>query len=228
VEIIPGIEVSAEYDSRGTMHILGYFVDPENDEIFAMLQEFRDGRDARNPKIVKKLNELGLAIEYQEVLKEAAGQSVGRPHIARVLVNKGYVKNTKEAFDKYLAKGAPAYFDRVRFYPEKIIQVIHTAGGLAFLAHPKQLGLSNKEQLDRLIAQLVSYGLDGIEVYSSCQSKKDNKQYLALARKYDLLVSGGSDFHGLTKEHVDMGFMGDGVSLDYSIVEKMKERLNKN
>lgn len=225
IEVIPGIEVSAEYDSRGTMHILGYYIDPDNDELYAMLKDFRDGRDTRNPQIVARLNELGLAIEYKEVLKEGAGQSIGRPHIARVLLKKGYVRSTKEAFDRYLAKGAPAYFDRVRFFPEKIISVIHAAGGLAFLAHPKQLGIKNTPELERLVSQLITYGLDGIEVYSSCHQPKNIKTYLDIAKKYDLLVSGGSDFHGGTKEYVDMGCIGDAVELEYALVEKMKARL---
>jgi len=120
-----------------------------------------------------------------------------------------------------------AYFDRVRFYPEKIISVIHAAGGLAFLAHPKQLGIKNKGELEKLIAELIQYGLDGIEVYSSCHSAKESQKYLDIAKKYDLLVSGGSDFHGLLKEHIDMGYMGNAVQLDYAIVERMKERLKK-
>jgi 3',5'-nucleoside bisphosphate phosphatase len=225
IEVIPGIEVSAEYDARGTMHILGYYIDPENDEIYDMLQDFRDGRDERNPKIIARLNELGLKIEYKDILKESAGQSVGRPHIARVLVNKGYVKDTKEAFDVYLAKGALAYFDRVRFSPEKIISVIHASGGLAFLAHPKQLGIKNRAELETLIEQLIVYGLDGIEVYSSCHMPKNIKLYLDLAKKYDLLISGGSDFHGGTKGYIDMGSIGDAIQLEYAIVEQMKARL---
>jgi predicted metal-dependent phosphoesterase TrpH len=227
IEVIPGTEVSAEYDSRGTMHILGYYIDPTNDEIYIMLQQFRDGRDERNPKIIERLNELGVNIDYSDVLKEAAGQSVGRPHIARVMLNKGYVSSTKEAFDRYLAKGAPAYFDRVRFYPERIISVIHAAGGLAFLAHPKQLGIKKKDELEKLLIELMQYGLDGIEVYSSCHSAKDIAIYLELARKYDLLISGGSDFHGLLKDHIDMGCVGGDGQLDYAMVEKMKQRLKK-
>lgn len=227
IEVIPGIEVSADYPGNGTMHILGYFIDPDNDEIYNMLKKFRDGRDERNPKIIEKLNELGLKIEYSEILKEAAGQSVGRPHIARVMLNKGYIKNTKEAFTKYLAKGAPAYFDRVRFSPEEIISVIHAAGGLAFLAHPKQLGNLNSRELEKLIAELIVKGLDGIEVYSSCQNKKDVKIYKSLAEKFNLLISGGSDFHGITKEYIEMGFLGEGVTLEYSVITAMKNRLKK-
>jgi len=225
IEIISGIEVSAEYEGRGTMHILGYFIDPENDDIFDMLKKFREGRDERNPKIVEKLNELGVKIEYTDVLKEAAGQSVGRPHIARVMLQKGYIRNTREAFDKYLAKGAPAYYDRVRFYPEKIISVIHAAGGLAFLAHPKQLGIMNVRELEALVQKLISQGLDGIEVYSSCQNKKEVKIYRTIAEKFDLLVSGGSDFHGITKEHIEMGYIGEGASLDYSVIDAMRARI---
>ena len=225
IEVISGVEVSADF-TEGTMHILGYGVDPDNDELYEMLQEFRRGRDERNPQIVEKLRELGIDIAYEEVLREAGGVAVGRPHIAQVLLKKKAVKTMKEAFDKYLAKGAPAYFDRIRFSSLKIISAIHNAGGLAFLAHPKQLRIDNKNNLDKLVQKLIDEGLDGIEVYSSCHSKEERKQYLKIAEKYDLLISGGSDYHGIDKDYINMGFVGDGIELDYSVVEKMKARLN--
>mgnify|MGYP006286122701 FL=1 len=227
VEMIPGIEVSAEYESRGTMHILGYFIDHTNEDMNKMLRRFREGRDERNPKIVSRLNELGLDIEYKDVLKEAAGQTVGRPHIAQVLVDKGYVRNSKEAFTKYLAKGSPAYFDRIRFYPDTIIDIIHKAGGLAFLAHPKQLAISDDTRLEELVRSLISFGLDGIEVYSSCHNKKERALYERIAEQYDLLISGGSDFHGVTKEHIELGYIGNGIEMKDRVVTKMKERLSR-
>ena len=227
VEMIPGIEVSAEYESRGTMHILGYFIDHTNEDMNKMLRRFREGRDERNPKIVSRLNELGLDIEYKDVLKEAAGQTVGRPHIAQVLVDKGYVRNSKEAFTKYLEKGSAAYFDRIRFYPDTIIDIIHKAGGLAFLAHPKQLAISDDTRLEELVRSLISFGLDGIEVYSSCHNKKERALYERIAEQYDLLISGGSDFHGVTKEHIELGYIGNGIEMKDRVVTKMKERLSR-
>ena len=224
VEVISGVEVSADF-SRGTMHILGYFIDPENDALYQMLGAFRKGRDERNPVIVEKLKALGIEIEYQEVLKEAGGVSVGRPHIAKVLLRKGVINTLQEAFNKYLAKGAPAYVDRTRFSSEEIINVIHEAGGLAFLAHPKQLKREDKRELIAVIDQLIAEGIDGIEVYSSCHTKKETKLYRKIAEEKNLLISGGSDFHGVVKKNINLGFIGPGINLDPGIVEEMKKRL---
>ncbi len=223
LEVLPGIEVSAQYE-KGTMHILGYFIDYRNDGLFNMLLRFREGREERNPKIIKKLNDLGIDINYEEVLKEAAGQSVGRPHIAKVLYDKGYVSNVKEAFYLYLAKGAPAYCDRFRFGADIIIKNIHGAGGLSFLAHPKQLNCKSEEELGNVVRELVESGLDGIEVYSSSHKSSDEALYKKISEKYGLLVSGGSDFHGLNKYGVELAVYGSDV-VKYELVEKMKERL---
>jgi len=221
-EAFAGVEVSADF-SGGTMHLLGYFVDPDNDELFDMLDRFRGARNERNPKIIEKLNTLGCAITFEDVVREAAGSSVGRPHIARVMVRKGLVQNMEEAFQKYLAKGAPAYVNRERFPAQKIIQVIHRAGGLAFLAHPKQLNLSIPD-LHVLVGQLVADGLEGIEVYSSGHTREEMETYSVIAKEYNVLMSGGSDFHGSNKPDIDMGFVGEGIELDTNMVEKMKQQ----
>ncbi len=224
VEVIPGIEVSADF-SGGTMHILGYFINPDDEGLYEMLRNFRSGREERNPKIIEKLNQLGVDISYAEVLKVAGSSIVGRPHIARVLIEKGYAKNHREAFDLYLAKGAKAYCDRVRAEAKTIIGKIHGAGGVAVLAHPKQLNAPNSEALETIVVELIEYGLDGIEVYSSCQNKKESAEYLKVAEKLNLIVTGGSDFHGGNKTNITMGTLGKGVELGYSVVEEMKARL---
>ena len=224
LEVIAGVEVSADF-TGGTMHILGYFVDPDDDGLFDMVSQFRAGRDERNPKIIEKLNALGADIAYEDVLREAGGLSVGRPHIARVLVKKGFVKSMEEAFRKYLAKGAPAYVNRVRFSSAKIISVIKQAGGLAFLAHPKQLRIGEIQQLQTLVEELIAEGLDGIEVYSSCHSKEETEAYKHIAHTYNLLISGGSDYHGASKPEVGLGYIGEGIELDRSLVDEMKKRL---
>ncbi|MBU1862447.1 MAG: PHP domain-containing protein [Candidatus Omnitrophica bacterium] len=223
-DVLAGVEVSAEFSS-GTMHIVGYFVDPDNTDLCDMLNRFTAGRSERNPQIIEKLNALGVSITYDEVLKEANGASVGRPHIANVMVQKGAVRSMKEAFDKYLAKGAPAYVNRTRASSEKIIAVIKKAGGVSFLAHPRQLGVGKKKELERIVARLADEGLDGIEAYSSSHTREDVHRYEGLAQKYQLLLSGGSDFHGLGKEHIVLGFVGAGVTLSYDIIKKMKERI---
>jgi 3',5'-nucleoside bisphosphate phosphatase len=224
LEVITGVEVSAEYEP-GTLHILGYFFDRENTELYEMLERFKNARDDRNPQIVQKLNELGIPLEYEDVLREASGIAVGRPHIARAMLKKGFVQSMGEAFDKYLSKGKPAYVNRDRLSAEEIIMVLQRSGGLAVLAHPFELKLENMDELDKLVGELITKGLQGIEVYSSCHSLEKIKDYEQLADKYNLLRTGGSDYHGDNKPKVDIGFVGEGIELSYEIVERMKDRI---
>lgn len=238
VETISGVEVSAEF-ARGTMHIVGLFVDPKHQAFRAFLKKLADGRKVRNPQIVAKLNELGMAITMDEVETEAGvkdngpgggaiDKSIGRPHIAAVLIKKGYVRTKQEAFDKYLAKGASAYFPRFVASPQDSIEQIRSAGGLAVLAHPPYLKAENDEDLDRIIKDLKDKGLDGIEVWYGTHTPQQTAQCLALAQKYDLIASGGSDFHGEPARGcgtVDLGLGINGpLSIPYAVVEKMKER----
>ena len=138
VEVIPGVELSAEFPN-GTMHILGFFVDPSDPIFLQRLATLQEARSQRNPKIVKKLQDLGVKIAYEEVVAASGGGQVGRPHFAQVLMEKGYVKTIGEAFEKYLRNGGPAYVEKERFSPEGSIALIHEAGGVAVLAHPLYL-----------------------------------------------------------------------------------------
>jgi predicted metal-dependent phosphoesterase TrpH len=139
VEVVPGVEISAQYPP-GTMHILGYYIHASNPELLGALKKLQQARAARNPKIIERLQALGLEITINEVLDLSAGQ-VGRPHIARALVNKGYVSSIDEAFSRYLKKGAVAYAEKFRFPPAEAIGIIRRAGGIAVLAHPFTLGM---------------------------------------------------------------------------------------
>jgi predicted metal-dependent phosphoesterase TrpH len=130
------------------------------------------------------------------------------------------------SFDKYLAKGRPAYFNRKRLSSRESIDVIHQAGGLAVLAHPKELRTSNYEETDEIVKRLVYEGLEGLEVYSSAHDKKDAREYLKMARRHRLFVTGGSDFHGDKKSSIELGILGD-RRLDDSVVREMKERLRR-
>ncbi len=208
IDFLPGIEISAEFPPPGTLHILGYGIDPESAVLKEMTDSLLAGRDARNPKIVAKLNQLGITISMNEVEAEAGGDVIGRPHIAAVLVKKGYVSSVKQAFDQYLAQGAAAYFDKERLTPRRAIDLIHQSGGLAVLAHPIQLRLENDAQLHRVIKDLVDVGLDGIEVIHSDHNEDLIKKYSDIARQYNLLPTGGSDFHGLNKSDICIGFAG--------------------
>ncbi|MDD5085720.1 MAG: PHP domain-containing protein [Candidatus Omnitrophica bacterium] len=224
LEVIEGVELSVEF-SPGTMHILGYFVNSVSPELTKSLDFVQRARRERNPKIVEKLRKLGLDISYEEVLKEAGGGQVGRPHFAGVLVKKGYVRDKGEAFARYLAKGRAAYVDKGRFAPREAAEIIHNSGGLVVLAHPSQLHIPTKENLRKLIDELVGYGLDGIEVYSSCHTRKEARLYAELAEEYKLFVAAGSDFHGDNSPGIKLGNVGPGVKVDYELVSLMKEAM---
>src|SRR5882672_7284844 len=164
IDFLPGIEISAEYPYPGTMHILGYGIDPSSPTLADLTATLIAGRDNRNPKIVKRLQELGVAITMEEVENEAGGAVVGRPHIAAILHRKGYVTSIKAAFNKYLAPGGSAYFDKERLSPRRALEMIIDSGGLPVLAHPIQLRCENDAKLEFVVKELIDLGLAGIEV----------------------------------------------------------------
>ena len=205
IDFLPGIEISAEYPAPGTMHILGYGVDPTNPALAKLTETLLAGRDNRNPRIVEKLNELGVHVTMQEWEDEAGGKVLGRPHLAAVLLRQGYVSSIKQAFDKYIGQGAPAYFDKERLTPKRALEMIHDAGGIAVMAHPVQLRTENDAQLERVLKDLVDNGLAGIEVVHSDHDQALFEKYCRLADKYRLVRTGGSDFHGSNKKDIDLG-----------------------
>ena len=176
--------------------------------------------------IIEKLRVLGIDISLEEVERESGGDQVGRPHFARVLVEKGYVKDFEEAFNKYLTKGAPAYVDKRKLTSRGAIEMIEEAGGVASLAHPKLLKLdSMPERFEETLEQLRSEGLKGLEVYSSCQSKTEAARYKKTAERLGLLITGGSDFHGANRPQASLGWMGDEAFIPYGTIDQMKKLL---
>jgi predicted metal-dependent phosphoesterase TrpH len=195
LELVPGIELSAEVD-RGQCHLLGYLIDPDNEPLLARLQYVVNMRNNRNEQIVGRMRrELGFDITLEEVEEQAGGEIVARPHFARVMVNKGYVSTMQEAFDVYLGKGGRAYIERIRLSPAEAIALIHGAGGVAVLAHPNNLKRSEADT-EAEVASLVSWGLDGIEARYNRHTSEDTARYLALAERFGILTTGGSDYHG--------------------------------
>ncbi len=221
IEVIPGVEISSRYGD-GELHILGYFLDWKDAELNRRLANLRHSRHDRNPRIIEKLNELGLAVTYEEVRALAGTESVGRPHIARVLMNKGYVASVKEAFDRYLAEGAAAYVPRTLPAPAEAIAWIRAAHGVAVLAHPTWIKES-AEGLYRLCDMLKGEGLGGIEVYYSTHTAQQTAEYLNIARRLDLLVTGGSDFHGVTKPDIDVGVGRGGLKVSEKLLGPLKK-----
>ncbi len=214
IDFLPGIEVSSEYPHPGTMHILGYGVDPNSQSLLKLTTQLIEGRDSRNPKIIARLRELGVAITMEEVELEAKSaeaekqgtrKPVGRPHIAAILLRKGYVSSMKQAFDKYLAPGGSAYFDKERLTPRRALEMIHESGGRPVLAHPVQLRTENDGQLERVIKDLKDLGLEGLEVIHSDHDAALVEKYGRLADRFGLLKTGGSDFHGTNKRDIQLG-----------------------
>jgi len=223
IEVIPGVEVSVDFP-RGTMHLLGYYIDPNCSAFIEKLKIVQKAREERNLKMVKKLHALGVKIELAEVARIAEDGQIGRPHFARIMVQKKYAKTIQEAFDKFLRKGGPAYVEKFRFSPEEAMKCITTAQGLSALAHPFTLNQRNKNELETLLLELKEKGLEGIEVHYPEHSKEQIELYQYLAYKDGFFIAGGTDFHGLNKEGVDLGEGYGDMELPYSLVEAIKVR----
>ncbi len=217
IELVPGLEISCQH--KNTLHMLGYYIDRNNSELLETLWWLRKKREERNQKIVERLKELGMKVSLEELMEEAGGEVVGRPHIASLLVKKGYVSHMKEAFERYLKKGGPAYFDKVRLSPERAIGLIKRAKGIPVLAHPVSLGLDPSELKDFLI-YLKSLGLEGIEVIYPEHTSEDIAFFRSLAKKLSLLETGGTDFHGENKEGIELGML----EVPYEFLKRLKER----
>ena len=222
VEIIPGVELSAEFP-EGAMHLLGFFVERTSPSFLRRLSLLQVARRERNPKIVKKLQGLGFKITEEEVAAAAGGGQVGRPHFARVLMKKGYVQTITEAFERYLGEGRPACIEKAQFSPEECIDLIHEANGVAVLAHPNTLRLP-VEKWGPLFERLVKSGLDGIEVYYSTHTPEETARYERLAAEWNLVKTGGSDFHGQIKPNIDLGIGTGALQVPYSLLDDLRKR----
>ena len=199
VRIIPATELNTESE-WGDAHVLGYFIDPADSELEARLRWLRENRGKRIELMVGKLNALGYAVELARVLEIAQGGALGRPHLAQALFEKGYVASYDEAFDTLIAKDSPAYVARVGLDPFEAVALVRKHGGVPSLAHPGTvLGL------DELLPKLVAVGLAGIEAYYAAHSPEMTVRCLALAREFDLVPTGGSDFHGRGEHGADLG-----------------------
>lgn len=220
IEVIPGVEISSLYgDSE--LHMLGYFLDWQDKTLTDRMARLRESRHRRNPRIIERLQAAGIDITYDEVRSLAGTDSVGRPHIARVLVEKGVVASAQEAFDLWLAEGRPAYVPRELPTPAEAIRWIREAKGLPVLAHPTWIKIPDHSLTD-LIRQLKADGLAGLEVYYSTHTARQTQEYLALAKQLNLLVTGGSDFHGVTKPDIQVGSGRGSLCVPPSLLETMR------
>jgi predicted metal-dependent phosphoesterase TrpH len=198
--VIPGIELSAE-DTAGDVHVLGYYVDLGSTHFEERIASFRADRYSRGQRILQRLAAMGMPLQWERVLAIAEDGSIGRPHIARALVEAGYVESVRDAFDRYLYNDGPAYVPRARLSPEEAVALIHSAAGVAVLAHPGLL-----PDYAAIVRRLVPVGLDGVEVVHPSNSEKVRLNLRALAQEYRLIMTGGTDYHGPdVKEHVTLG-----------------------
>ena len=195
VEVLTGVEISAE-SMRGTMHILGYGFDHTDAGLARRLEVLQQARAERNPRMIAKLQQQGMRITMEDIARLAGDGLIGRPHFAQFMLQQGYVRDWREAFDRYLGKVGLAYVDKFRYAPSDAISMINDAGGIAVLAHPTTLDCPDTRELETLVRRLVDEGLRGIEVYYPEHTSEQSRVYCTLAERHGLVVTGGSDFHG--------------------------------
>jgi predicted metal-dependent phosphoesterase TrpH len=212
VEVIPGVELSSRFEGRD-LHILGYFIDWRDKWLQNKLCAIQEARVDRAKRILDKLRGLDINISYN-VTMVIAGGVVGRPNIAQAILDRGYVRTVQEAFERYLGIDRPAYVEKFPLHPAEAIMIIQKAGGIAALAHPVFA------RTDEILPDLVDQGLQAIEVYHSKHDAADTRHFEELAKKYGLLIVGGSDAHG---KEVPVG----AVRISYEFVEKLKDELSK-
>jgi len=215
LKVIPGVEISTD-EAEGEVHMLGYFIDYTHPELLATLVKSRETRVGRAQDMVYKLAGLGLPLEWKRVLEIAGDGTIGRPHIARALLEKGYISTFNEAFDKYIGDGGPAYVDRTKITPTEAVEIILRAGGLPVLAHP-----FTTKNTEALVTRLAQNGLAGIEAYSGKHTPEQVQRYHKLAEKHHLIVTGGSDYHGI---HEDTETMMGSLDIPMSAAEKLIAR----
>jgi len=223
LELVPGVELSVE-DEGGRFHLLGYDFDPTNAALGEKLATLRANRADRNERMGRKMLELGLPVTMADVRAEAGedAEVIARPHFAQALIKKGIVRSVSEAFDRYLASGKPLYLLKEVLTPREAIALLHEAGGVAVMAHPGLVPLSASALANRVASLAESAGLDGLEAYYSQHTAADTERFLVLARRHDLLLTGGSDFHGLPKPHVPLGIVFEGKPAPRALLDALR------
>ncbi|MSS64767.1 PHP domain-containing protein [Velocimicrobium porci] len=221
LEVISGVEISAGYKKRD-IHLLGLLIDENNTSLIHSLNLAKKNREERNEKMAQSLAKTGMDISIEAILEDDPEAVITRAHFAKFMLKKGYVKSIKEAFTKYLSESSPYYVPREYISPEDAIALIKAAGGVPILAHPLLYHLPEKE-LFSLIIRLKEAGLMGLEAIYSCNINNEESYVRGLAHKYDLLISGGSDFHGSVKPDISLGAGRGNLNVPYWVLEKLKE-----
>lgn len=215
IELVPGVEINTDHGGL-EIHILGYYIDRRNEGFLSLLEELRSAREGRADRMIDRLTKVAINLDPARVRELAGDAAIGRPHLARVMVERGYVTTVREAFDRYLSPGRPGYVERFKLGPIDAVKEILKAGGVPVLAHPGLIGR------DDLIPQLVAAGLRGIEAYHPDHDSGQSNRYRALGEQMGLIVTGGSDCHG--PQGNLHGSMGQ-VRMPYEVVESMKREI---
>jgi hypothetical protein len=225
---LTGVEISAEpppsYPGSGSIHVLGYAIRLDDPELNRALEKLQEARKSRNPEIVDRLKRLGIEISLEEVEREAGEGQAGRPHIATLLVKKGVATSIDDAFDRFLSSGRPGYADKFRIECSQAITLINAAGGIPVLAHPCLLELETEDQLEELLQEMIAMGLKGLEVFFTDHTADQTRRFAALARRHELIMTGGTDFHGETLPNVRMGTGKGNLHVPYALYERLIER----
>ena len=219
IEVYSGVEISAGYKEKD-IHILGLFVDEQNELLNHTLENALANRNQRNDKIIERFATLGICITKEELLEDAPDSVITRAHFAKVLYKRGITTSIHEAFEKYLGDTAPCYIPREYMTPEQAIGLILKANGVPILAHPLLYNLPH-EELYTLVKRLKNAGLKGMEVYYSSNKGQDEVNVKALASHFDLIASGGSDFHGSVKPQIELGTGKGNLKIPYSVLQNL-------
>jgi predicted metal-dependent phosphoesterase TrpH len=222
IELVPGTEISCQH--RGTMHMLVYFLEPGEGPLQDELVRLQHARDSRNQRMVARLMELGLPVTGEELEAEAGGKGAGRPHVAAILVRKGYAASVQDAFDRYLAKGQPAYMEKDRLEPLDAISLALESGALPVLAHPLSLNLS-PDELAATVNELAEEGLAGLEAIYGRYTKEERAGLAVMAARAGLAITGGSDHHGTYKPDLSVGTGRGDLHVPDSALSGLRDRL---
>jgi 3',5'-nucleoside bisphosphate phosphatase len=225
ITVLSGVEISTTLRQH-TLHILGYGIDPDSERLRQWLQPLQQGREKRNAAIIEKLHGLGVEISAEEMLRLSPCGQTGRPHIAKLLVEKGVVDSFDMAFRRYLGRNKAAWQGRFSYSAAETIRMIHETGGIAVLAHPGQIDPEGREQR-LLIKELTRYDLDGLELFYPTHSRRMIKKLRSLAAEYNLITTGGSDFHGSTRSATLLASRSHGFCPPSAIVDAVLERLHR-